>query len=113
MDTQTERNIQVALERLIDGKTTFAIAHRLSTLQKADRLLVLDDGTFAEMGTHDELMQKRGVYFDLVNAQRATTRLRGRGPGGHHGGRRPGGHRRPGGPPRGPGGPGAPGGGPR
>ena len=76
LDTQTEKKIQEALERLTKGKTTFAIAHRLSTLQKANRLLVLDKGTFAEMGTHEELIQAKGIYYDLVMAQKQTTHMK-------------------------------------
>ena len=76
LDTQTEKKIQEALERLTKGKTTFAIAHRLSTLQKANRLLVLDKGTFAEMGTHEELLKNKGIYYDLVMAQKQTTHMK-------------------------------------
>lgn len=70
LDTETERKVQDALARLTQNRTTFAIAHRLSTLRNATRLIVLDRGTIAESGTHDELMQKRGIYYSLVNAQR-------------------------------------------
>ena len=76
LDTKTDKEIQDALNRVTEGRTTFAIAHRLSTLQEADRLLVLDGGTVAEMGTHMELMQKKGVYYELVMAQRQTARIR-------------------------------------
>ncbi len=70
VDTETEELIQEALRRLVKGRTTFAIAHRLSTLRNADRLLVLDDGKVAEFGTHDELLAKRnGVYRGLVEMQ--------------------------------------------
>ncbi len=59
LDTQTEKQIQDALGKLTKGRTTIAIAHRLSTLSNADRLIVLDKGRLAEFGTHAELMQKK------------------------------------------------------
>jgi len=74
VDTETEVKIQEALERLIRGRTTFAIAHRLSTLRHASRLLILDKGTVAEIGTHDELVQADGVYARLVRMQSELTR---------------------------------------
>lgn len=61
--------IQKALERLTKNRTTFAIAHRLSTLQNADRLIVIDGHRIAEVGTHRELMEEKGIYYDLVQAQ--------------------------------------------
>jgi len=69
VDTETERLIQQALGRLTSGRTTVAIAHRLSTLRNADRLLVLDHGKQAELGTHDELMKAKGTYHKLVTMQ--------------------------------------------
>ena len=69
VDTDTEQLIQEALARLVKGRTTFAIAHRLSTLKNADRLLVLEDGKVAEFGTHDELLEKKGTYHRLVELQ--------------------------------------------
>jgi len=70
LDTETEKLIQDALNRLTNGRTTLAIAHRLSTLRNADKLLVLDKGKVAEFGTHAELLAKRGIYYKLVMAQR-------------------------------------------
>ncbi len=69
VDTQTEALIQEALTALVKGRTTFAIAHRLSTLKNADRLVVIADGKIEEVGTHDELMAKRGTYSKLVEMQ--------------------------------------------
>lgn len=70
LDTETEKLIQDALNKLVVNRTTFAIAHRLSTLRNADRLLVLDHGRVAEFGTHGELLDNRGIYYKLVMAQR-------------------------------------------
>lgn len=69
LDTESEYLIQKALERLTEGRTTFAIAHRLSTLKDADRLVVIDGHHIAEVGSHDELMAKKGIYYGLVQAQ--------------------------------------------
>lgn len=69
LDTESEFMIQQALERLTNGRTTFAIAHRLSTLQNADRLIVIDGHQIAEVGSHKELIEKRGIYYRLVKAQ--------------------------------------------
>ena len=81
LDVETEQLIQEALSRLVKGRTTFAIAHRLATLRHADRLVVLDKGRIAEEGTHAELLRNRGIYWRLVRAQRRMTRLRGEGEG--------------------------------
>ena len=75
LDVETESIIQDSLNRIVQGRTTIAIAHRLSTLRNADRLLVLDKGRIAEAGTHMELLKKKGIYYNLVMAQRQTTRL--------------------------------------
>jgi ATP-binding cassette subfamily B protein len=69
VDTETEREIQLALDNLVQGRTTIAIAHRLSTLRKADRLVVLDHGRIAEIGQHHELILTDGVYSRLHRAQ--------------------------------------------
>jgi ATP-binding cassette subfamily B protein len=69
VDTETEREIQEALQNLIQGRTTLAIAHRLSTLRRADRLVVVESGRIAEMGSHDELLHANGVYARLHRAQ--------------------------------------------
>lgn len=69
LDTESEFRIQKALERLTKGRTTFAIAHRLSTLQNADRLIVIDGHHIAEVGSHEELIAKKGMYYRLVKAQ--------------------------------------------
>ncbi|HQR02602.1 MAG: ABC transporter ATP-binding protein [Proteobacteria bacterium] len=77
VDTETEKEIQKALDNLVKGRTTIAIAHRLSTLRKADRLVVMDRGQVVEIGSHDELMVAEGVYFRLYQAQaRNAERLR-------------------------------------
>ena len=69
VDTQTERQIQEALDNLVRGRTTIAIAHRLSTLRKADRLVVLERGRIVEIGNHQELLAKAGTYSKLYHAQ--------------------------------------------
>lgn len=70
LDTETEKLIQDSLNKLTEGRTVFAIAHRLSTLRNADKLLVLDKGRVAEFGTHAELLENKGIYYKLVMAQR-------------------------------------------
>jgi len=69
VDTETEKEIQKALDNLVQGRTTIAIAHRLSTLRKADRLVVMDRGEIVEVGPHDALMERQGAYWRLYEAQ--------------------------------------------
>ena len=69
VDTRTELRIQKALLTLMKGRTSFVIAHRLSTIREADQVLVIDKGTIAEKGTHQELLDQEGVYYDLYMSQ--------------------------------------------
>ncbi len=69
LDTESEFQVQQALERLREGRTTFAIAHRLSTLRCADRIAVINDHRIEELGSHNELLKKKGIYYGLVMAQ--------------------------------------------
>ena len=75
LDPETETAIQDALKKLVKGRTTFAIAHRLATLKNANRLVVIDNGRIAETGTHESLLKLNGIYAKLVNAQRQTAKL--------------------------------------
>ena len=69
MDTESESYIQKSLSELMKDRTTFVIAHRLSTIIKADQILVVEDGNIVERGKHDELITKKGRYFDLYTYQ--------------------------------------------
>lgn len=72
IDTRTEMKIQQAFDILMKGKTAFVVAHRLSTIQNADKILVMKDGKIIETGTHDELLSKNGFYSKLFNSQFAV-----------------------------------------
>jgi ABC-type multidrug transport system fused ATPase/permease subunit len=69
VDTQTEKLIQAALDTLMEGRTTFVIAHRLSTVRRADIILVMDQGRIVERGTHEELLARGGLYKEIHNLQ--------------------------------------------
>lgn len=77
LDTETELYIQQALDSLVKGRTTIAIAHRLSTLRQADYLVVMDKGVVVEAGTHEELMAMEGVYRELVRKHDEALRMKG------------------------------------
>jgi subfamily B ATP-binding cassette protein MsbA len=69
LDTESETFIQESLKELMKGRTTFVIAHRLSTIRQADQILVVENGKIEERGTHQELIDKKGRYFDLYTYQ--------------------------------------------
>jgi ATP-binding cassette subfamily B multidrug efflux pump len=69
IDTETELKIQEALKILLAGRTSFIIAHRLSTIRNADNIVVLDHGRLMEMGSHEQLMADKGIYYGLIQAQ--------------------------------------------
>lgn len=69
LDSESEKVVQAALDAAAQGRTTIAVAHRLSTIQKADMIYVLDQGRIVEHGTHTELLRLRGKYFELVHLQ--------------------------------------------
>ena len=70
VDTRTEKLIQKAMDKLMENKTSFIIAHRLSTIKNADKILVIENGEIIEQGTHEELLNKKGYYFNTLNSQK-------------------------------------------
>jgi ATP-binding cassette subfamily B protein len=75
VDVETEKQIQDALHHMTAGRTTFAIAHRLSTLRGAERLVVMDEGRIVEQGTHEELIRRKGVFHDLVEMHQEASKI--------------------------------------
>ena len=69
IDTRTELMVQEAFDRLMEGRTSFIVAHRLSTIRNADLILVMKDGDIVEQGNHEELLEKNGFYANLYNSQ--------------------------------------------
>ena len=69
VDTRTEQKIQLAMDKLMENRTSFVIAHRLSTIKKSDLILVMKNGDIIESGTHGELLEKGGFYAELYNSQ--------------------------------------------
>ena len=70
VDTRTEKLIQRAMDRLMKNRTSFIIAHRLSTVRDADKILVIEDGHIIEQGTHEEWLEQKGYYYNTLNAQK-------------------------------------------
>ncbi len=68
IDTRTEVKIHDAFSKMMEGRTTFIVAHRLSTIKEADVILVMKDGKIIEQGNHEELLEKRGFYYKLYNS---------------------------------------------
>lgn len=69
IDTRTEKLIEKGMDQLMEGRTVFVIAHRLSTVRNADAIIVLDHGKIIERGSHEELIQRKGRYYQLYNGQ--------------------------------------------
>lgn len=74
IDTRTEMKVQQAFETIMKGRTSFIVAHRLSTIKTADIILVMNKGNIIEQGTHEELLKKRGFYYNLYNSQFVKTK---------------------------------------
>ena len=72
IDTRTEQKIQNAFAKMMEGRTSFIVAHRLSTIQNADVILVMQDGHIIEQGNHENLLKKNGFYANLYNSQFAN-----------------------------------------
>ncbi|MGB9677303.1 MAG: ABC transporter ATP-binding protein, partial [Candidatus Ratteibacteria bacterium] len=77
VDTESEKKIQDALSSLWKGRTTIIIAHRLSTLRETDKIIVIDDGKIVEIGNHTELIEKKGIYYNLILMQTQLTDIDG------------------------------------
>ena len=75
VDTRTEKLIQKAMDRLMENRTSFIIAHRLSTVKNADKIIVLENGEIIESGTHDELLAEKGYYYNTLNAQNRENKI--------------------------------------
>ena len=73
IDSESEQLIQIASEKLTANRTSIIIAHRLSTIKSANKILVLDKGKLMEIGNHDELMQEKGIYFELNHSHNSVT----------------------------------------
>lgn len=66
IDTQTERLVQEGIEKLLYGRTSFVVAHRLSTIRDCDKIMVINDGQIEEVGNHDELLKNKGSYYEFI-----------------------------------------------